>query len=75
MVQGGSDRASPGPEVATVGPFQARDVRVRNLNEETAPQAMSEPEQFRTSAAVTSLRDGRLSLELPPYAVVRIDEA
>jgi len=24
---------------------------------------------------VTPVRDGRLSLELPPYAVVRLDEA
>ncbi len=66
---------TPRPQVATVGPFHSRTVRVRHLNQETAPEAMSEPERFRASGTVTSVRDGRLSLELPPYAVVRIDEA
>lgn len=66
---------TPRPQLATVGPFKARQVRVRQLNEETAQEAMSEPERFRASGTVTSVRDGRLSLELPPYAVVRLDEA
>ena len=66
---------TPRPQVATVGPFQSRSVRVRQLSEETAPEAMSEPERFRASGTVTPVRDGRLSLELPAYAVLRIDEA
>jgi hypothetical protein len=66
---------TPRPQAATIGPFQAGKVRVRQLNDETAPQAMSDPERFRASGTVTSVRDGRLSLELPPYAIVRLDEA
>jgi hypothetical protein len=66
---------TPRPQVATVGPFQAGKVRVRQLDDETAPEAMAEPERFRASGTVTSVREGRLSLELPPYAVVRLDEA
>ena len=66
---------TPRPQTATVGPFQAGKVRVRQLTDETAPQAMAEPERFRASGTVTPVRDGRLSLELPPYAVVRLDEA
>jgi hypothetical protein len=66
---------TPRPQATTVGPFQAGKVRVRELNDETAPQAMSDPERFHASGTVTSVRDGRLSLELPPYAVVRLDEA
>lgn len=66
---------TPRPQVATVGPFQAQKVRLRQLNEETAPEAMSEPERFRGSGTVKSVRDSRLSLELSPYAMVRIDEA
>jgi hypothetical protein len=48
---------------------------VRQLTDETAPEAMADPERFRASGTVASVRDGRLSLELPPYAVVRLDEA
>ncbi|HLB76257.1 MAG TPA: hypothetical protein VJO72_04425, partial [Candidatus Dormibacteraeota bacterium] len=65
---------TPRPQAATIGPFQAGKVRVRQLNDETASQAMSDPERFRASGTVTSVRDGRVSLELPPYAVVRLDE-
>jgi len=65
---------TPRPQVASVGPFHSEKVRVRQLNEETASEAMSEPERFRASGAVTAVRDGRLSLDLPPYAVVRLDE-
>jgi hypothetical protein len=66
---------TPRPQAATIGPFQAAKVLVRQLNDETAPEAMSDPERFRASGTVTSVRDGRLSLELPPYAVVRLDDA
>jgi hypothetical protein len=66
---------TPRPQRTTVGPFQAGQVRVRQLSEETAPEALADPERFRGFGTVTSLRDGRLSLELPPYAVARIDEA
>jgi D-apionolactonase len=66
---------TPRPQAATVGPFQARSVRVRQLNEDVAPEAMSDPERFRASGTLMPLGDGRLSLELPPYAIARLDEA
>jgi hypothetical protein len=66
---------TPRSQVATVGPLQARNFRVRLLDEETAAVAMSDPEGFRASGTVPSVRDGRLHLQLPPYAVARIDEA
>lgn len=66
---------TPKPQPATVGPFQARNVRVRLLNEETAPEGTSDPESYRAAGTVTSVTDGRLRLELPPFAVARIDEA
>ena len=66
---------TPKTQVATVGPLQARNFRVRLLDEEAAPTAMSDPETFRASGTVTSATDGRLRLLLPPYAVARIDEA
>jgi hypothetical protein len=65
---------TPRTQVATVGPFRAKEVRVRLLDENTAPQASSDPEGFAASGLVTSPSDGRLSLELLPYAVARIDE-
>ena len=66
---------TPKPQPATVGPFQARNLRVRLLDEETAPQAMSDPESFRGAGTITPVTDGRLRVVLPPYAVARIDEA
>lgn len=66
---------TPKPQAATVGPLQAANFRVRLLDEETAPTAMSDPESFRASGTVTSATDGRVRVELPPYAVARIDEA
>jgi len=66
---------TPRTQRATVGPFQARNIRIRQLNDETALQAISDPEGFRGAATVASAQDGRLNLELGPYAVARIDEA
>ena len=66
---------TPRPQVATIGPFQARNLRVRQLNDETAQQAISDPEGFQGSATVASAQAGRLRLELGPYTVARIDEA
>ncbi len=66
---------TPRTQVATVSPFKATDLRVRQLNDETAPEAIADPERFRNSGTVMSASDGRLRLELGPYAVARIDEA
>jgi hypothetical protein len=66
---------TPRPQVASVGPLPAAKFQVRLLDEETAPRAMSDPEGFHASGTVTTLSGGRLRLQLPPYAVARIDEA
>ena len=66
---------TPRTQVATLSPFKATSLRVRQLNDETAPQAITDPERFRNSGTVMSAPDGRLRLELGPYAVARIDEA
>jgi hypothetical protein len=66
---------TPRTQVATISPFKVTNLRVRQLNDETAPQAIADPERFRNSATVMSAPDGRLRLELGPYAVARIDEA
>jgi hypothetical protein len=66
---------TPRRQVAMIGPFKAPNLRVRQLNDETAPQAIADPERFRNSGMVMSSSDGRLRLELEPYAVARIDEA
>jgi hypothetical protein len=65
---------TPRPQVASVGPLPAAKFKVRLLDEETAPRAMSDPEGFHASGTIITLRDGRLRLQLPPYAVARIDE-
>jgi hypothetical protein len=66
---------TPRTQAVTVGPFEAAKLRVRQLNEETAAQALADPERFRASGAVTPAQDGHLRLELSPYALARIDEA
>jgi hypothetical protein len=66
---------TPRRQVAIIGPFKAANLRVRQLNDETAPQAIADPERFRNSRTFISSPDGRLRLELGPYAVARIDEA
>ena len=66
---------TPRTQVATIGPFKVTNLRVRQLNDETASQAVADPEQFRNSATVMSAPNGRLRLEMGPYAVARIDEA
>jgi hypothetical protein len=65
---------TPRPQAAIVGRFPAKKVRVRLLDENTAAAALSDPEAFARSGTVTPVADGRLRLELLPYAVARIDE-
>jgi hypothetical protein len=63
------------PQSVTIH-LQGEQIRVRTLDETTAEAAMRSPEAFRARAdEVRQAPNGRLSLELLPYAVVRIDSA
>jgi D-apionolactonase len=64
---------SPKPSRVTVGPV-GECVRVRRLDETNVREAMQSPEGYRAqegNAVMTT--DGALTLELLPFAVVRID--
>ncbi|MCC7370324.1 MAG: hypothetical protein IT306_18005 [Chloroflexi bacterium] len=48
----------------------------RRLDEHTARRALAEPERFRAEEGVRrAVRNGRLEVELLPYAVARLDRA
>jgi hypothetical protein len=65
---------TPEPQAVTVTGVPPR-VRVRHLDERTAPQAIREPEAFRReSGKEVDARAGRLELELGPFAVTRIEQ-
>jgi len=61
------------PRTVAVGPIDAARVRVRLLDEHSAPLAMADPDRFRASGASHEVRDRTLTLSLPPYAVACID--
>jgi len=51
-----------------------RSARVRTLDERNAEAAMRDPESFRDQAGdLLDTPDGAITLELLPYAIVRID--
>lgn len=53
---------------------QGRSTTVHRLNEHTAPQAMFEPEDFRSTPGEEKPTSGdRLILELEPYELARVD--
>ena len=56
-----------------IGPLDAGNVSVRILNAQTAHQAMFEPESFRQNWKQMEIQKGELSLDMAPYATVRID--
>lgn len=51
-------------------------LRVKVLDETTAEQAMRDPEGYRLQAGtlISVPNDGRLEMDLPPYAVIRLDQ-
>lgn len=67
--------ANLGPRSASaeIGPIEMKEVRIRRLDDGTASEAMTDPQQFRSSHQIRSVSAGRLTLELSPYAVIRID--
>jgi hypothetical protein len=46
---------------------------VRSLDVSTATAAMADPESFRASGRERAIVSGRLELDLPAYATVRVD--
>jgi D-apionolactonase len=56
-----------------VGPWDSGGVRVRNLDANTAGEAMAGPSRFLTSGQWRAPAGGRLDLELTPYAYARLD--
>ncbi|HWE61546.1 MAG TPA: hypothetical protein VHB98_07530, partial [Chloroflexota bacterium] len=62
------------PQTLTIGPLAGEHARVRYLDEETAPQALFEPERFRASGTRVAVTDGALQLAVAPFGLVRIDE-
>jgi hypothetical protein len=63
----------PTPQRATIGPLAAGRVSIRVLDAASAPAAIADPERFRASAETAAVTEGRLAIELAPYAVARID--
>jgi hypothetical protein len=61
------------PQSVEVGQLNAKEARIRRLDEETAPLAIVDPQQFRGSHESRAVSDGRLAIELSPYAVVHVD--
>jgi hypothetical protein len=64
---------TPRPQRAIVAPLPREEARVRRLDEETAPLAADEPEEFRSRGEKVGAAGGELPLELPAFAVVRVD--
>ncbi len=64
---------TPSPRSCGVGPLPAQRVSIRRLDETTAAAAGERPAEFRTQSETAEAVDGKLALELGPYAVVRID--
>lgn len=65
----------PAPQPITLR-LAANQVRVRRLDETNAEEAMRSPEAFRAAPGeVLTMQDGKLVLEMLPYAVARIDLA
>jgi hypothetical protein len=60
-------------ESCTVGPLPAEGPSIRRLDETTAAAAGERPEEFRAQREAVEAPAGHLTLELAPYAVVRID--
>jgi hypothetical protein len=56
-----------------VGPLHGDRVAVRTLDAQTAPQAMAQPEEFRSRRKWLPIADAALTLDLAPYSVTRID--
>lgn len=66
---------TPEPQRASLGPIEAVEVAVRVLDATTVGQACADPTGFRAQRERRPVVDGRLELDLAPYAVLRVDPA
>ena len=66
---------TPEPQRCTIGPLETRNVTLRILAETTVAEAVQDPDAFRAGHERSPVREGRIELELAPYAVVRVDPA
>jgi D-apionolactonase len=66
---------TPEPQRCFLGPLGVSEVTLRVLDETTVEQAGEDPEAFRSQSQRRTVAEGRLELELAPYAVVRVDPA
>jgi hypothetical protein len=64
---------TPAAQSCSVGPLPSGRQAIRRLDETTAAAAGERPQEFREQREAVDAPDGRLALELAPYAVVRID--
>jgi hypothetical protein len=64
---------TPQSQRCVIAPVAGESVTIRRLDEETAADALADPEAFRQRADAAELRDEELELELAPFAVVRVD--
>lgn len=56
----------------TVQPIEAPQVSVRTLDDGTARAAASSPQAFRAGSSLARVSDGRVALQLPPFATARL---
>jgi D-apionolactonase len=64
---------TPIEQRVTIGPLPTGRATVRCLDAGTAPAAVADPERFRSGMETATVRDGKLVVDLAPYAVARID--
>jgi D-apionolactonase len=64
---------APDARTCELGPLDGGRARIRLLDEEAYATATGEPQRFREEGEERELVGGTLTLELPPYAVARVD--
>jgi hypothetical protein len=64
---------TPQAQQCVIAPVGGDSAAIRSLDEETAAEALAEPDAFRRRADAVQVRNGELRLELVPFAVVRVD--
>jgi len=64
---------TPEAQTCAVGPLNGDRAAVRSLNEDTAPQGMFQPLEFRSQCSWIPLTGSTLTLTLAPYSITRID--
>jgi replication-associated recombination protein RarA len=66
---------TPAPQRVVVTGLDDGPVSRRTLDVASADQAMADPEAFRVAREAAAVTEGRLTLDLAPYAVARLDGA